>query len=1027
VDLSPAQPEPLRLEPGNHQPQSLPLETQFRGRDLPSGRIDFATTERPDGTLNIRVTGRGTLVVTSDGTIPDRNNPSDSTIIAENSVELVITNPTILRAKSYDERGASTLRSKSFVPRLVELSLRQLPRNADVTGVYVTGPFRGWSSALEEPYRLQRNPEGNYRIRLKDTGPQREGRFLYKFLLKLRNGETLWWLDPAAPQTGVGEFANNFAPSNLEMLANKFLRNTPGFIEEAALDLRLQPVAALDQGDGIVRISLGFLENDVESVTIKFLNGQTANLQKSSYRRENISYDRFSGLVALPEGNTSSGFVLAVQDGSARLRVGSTGILGTDESLTDGNTFPFAYDSEASTLNGQDIYQVPLWSVDANWYQIFPERFRNGDTSNDRAFIPQAWQAQLKQAGINIKPELREWTSDWFVFSAFEQKLAQAVTGRLPNTTERDIQREIVLGRRYGGDLEGIRQQIQYLKSLNINAVYLNPVFDSDSNHKYDTKDYRHVDRYFGPMRKASFGADPELYPDDERLLRREDLLDPSTWEFTRADKLFVKLVNELQANGIRVVIDGVYNHSASSSLFMEDIAKRGRASRFYPWFEMAALGDSDFPAKKCNLSEFYPDRNLYPEASKIGYDAWFGYCTLPNHREGYPDTVLHPELAEHIFNVTKRWLGPQEIDGIPFAGVDGVRLDVYGDINQDYWRLYRKQVKSIKKDALIIAEEWYDGFDILKGDQTDVLMNYTVRTLAEGWFINTNAQERFRPSQASGYADFRLNNQRDHVRYALWSMLDSHDTDRMMSKTLFRNRGLSPRPQDGNSWDDGSVNRPDLGAPYSNDAPGPAEIEFFKGIIGFQTAYMGSPMLYYGNEQGMWGSDDPTCRKPMMWPDLFLGGDYETRCVTNSGLWCQLDQQTRFEMRPNADLFATYQRLFRARTNSNALRRGSLKTQLQVIVDGRNLTTGVQSSDYLWLWGFERAFAGREFAYFLSNQNNSRQALSVSLATRFQPGQPIVDLLSGAELTADSAGWVTLDIPRERAVLLIEKTALGL
>lgn len=1016
----------LKLASGDHF-AGLTSSPAFSSRDAAVNPVTFTSSKRPDGTLNVRVSGKGTLAVTTDGTVPDRNNPNESTIIAENLVELVITGPTILRAKSYDQGTESLLRSQSFLPQVIELTIRQMPRDLDVNAVYVTGPFRSWNSSFDEKYRLQRASDGTYRIRLTNTFARRDERFLYKYIFRLRNGETIWWSDPGVPQTGTGPFVNNYVPSSFEVLSNKFLRTTPGFIEEAALDLRLQPVAALDQGEGVVRIQIGFLADDVDAVSMQFVNGQSVPLQKSSYRRENIPYDRFSGLVELPQGQTSSGFVLVTNEGTSRLRLGSQGVLGEHEAVSSQNSFPFQYDTETQTLNGEDIYQVPLWSVDSRWYQIFPERFRNGDTSNDRAFIPQQWQDQLDRDGQDIKPVLRQWTSDWFTFSPFEQSLEKAISGRVPNTTVRDVQRLIVIGRRYGGDLEGIRQKIPYLKSLGVNAVYLNPVFESDSNHKYDTKDYRHVDRYFGPMRLDPASGQPQLYPDDERLLRREDLLDARTWGYTRADKVFMELVTELQDNGIRVVIDGVFNHSAATSPFMEDIARRGRASPFYSWFEMAALGDSDFPTKKCSLSEFFPDRAAYPEAGKVAFDAWFGYCTLPNHREGYPETVLHPELAAYIENIMKRWMEPKVIEGgRMFRGVDGVRLDVYGDINQDYWRLFRKQVKNIKKDALIVAEEWYDGFDILRGDQTDILMNYTVRTLAEAWFINTNPQERFRPSQATGYTEFRLNTQRDHVRYALWSMLDSHDTDRLVSKTRSSNRGLSPRPQDGNSWDDGSVNRPDLGAPYTNDAPSDADIEFFKGIAAFQTAYMGTPMIYYGAEQGMWGSDDPTCRKPMMWPDLFDGSETETRCTMAPGQWCRLDPTVKFPMQPRRDLFETYQRYFLARKNSKALRRGFLNPRLEVIVDGRRATTGNPDSDYLWLWGFERGFANREYAYFLANQNAGAGSQNIMLATRFAPHETVVDLVSNKEFKVDSSGWVSVDIPHDRAVLLVEKRLMS-
>lgn len=1016
----------LKLVGGDHFAKSAAGLWRERDDEGLSGAIQFSSSTRADGTLNARVVGKGTLAVTTDGTTPDRSNPNDATIIAENSVEIVVTGPTIVRAKLYTRDSESTIRSQSFVPNIVDLTIRQLPREYDISGIYVTGPFRSWSDALDDAYKLQRASDGTYKIRLRGPYARRDDRFVYKYVFRLRSGETVWWADPGAPQSGAGQFTNNYVPSNLEVLSNQFLRYSPGFIDEAALDLRLQPVAALDQGDGVVRIQIGFLENDVDSVTLQFINGQSSVLQKSSYTRENIPYDRFSGLVELPAANAQSGFVIVAQEGATRLRLGKAGILGVNEAITANNAFPFDYDAQQNTLNGQDIYQVPLWSIDAMWYQIFPERYRNGDKSNDYAPLPADWAARLGQAGMSVTPTVRDWTSDWFIFSPYEQSLEKAITGRIPDTTIRDIQRQIVISRRYGGDLEGIWEKIPYLKSLGINAIYLNPIFESDSNHKYDTKDYRHVDRHFGPMRRNLITGLPELYPDDQRTLNAESLLDARDWGYTRADKLFVTLVNELHANGIRVVIDGVFNHSAATSVFMEDIAKRGRASPFFPWFEMSALGDADFATKKCRLSEFYSDRSLYPEADRVAYDAWFGYCTLPNHREGYPETVLHPQLVAYINNVMKRWMEPKVIDGVAFGGVDGVRLDVYGDINQDYWRLFRKQIKAIKKDALIIAEEWYDGFDILKGDQTDILMNYTVRTLAESWFINTNPQERFRPSNATGYADFRLNNQRDHVKLALWSMLDSHDTDRMMSKTLYRNRGLSPRPQDGNSWDDGSVNRPDLGAPYSNDAPGPQDLELFKGIAAFQTAYVGTPIVYYGDEQGMWGSDDPTCRKPMMWPDLFDGSQYETHCGTAPGVWCALDVSIRFPMKPNADLFATYQRFLRARKNSPALRRGALNGQLQIKVDGRSQTTGVTSSDYLWLWGFERAFAGRDFSYFISNENTTRVAMTVSLATRWQPGKVVVDLVSNTEYTVDASGWVTFELARDRSALFVDRMAIS-
>lgn len=985
--------------------------------------IEFESVAREDGALKVRIRGRGTLVVTTDGSLPDRNRPNDDTIIAERFVEISVARPTIIRAKSYVDGLESQLRSKSFVPAIVDLEVVQLPRDLTVSAVYVTGPFRAWSSAESEKYRLRRSPDGRYRIRLKGN---RDERFTYKYVIKTVTGETVWWANPAAPQTGAGDFTNNFAPSALEILEPYFLRDSPGLIEEAALDMRLQPVAALDRGERVVRIRIGFLQGDVAAASLLFPNGQVAALTKIPYRRDNIPYDQFTGLVTLPDADTQSGFIVQVQDSGQNLRLGSRGLLEPEEYLTESNAFPFDYSAAESTLNGQDIYQIPLWAVDAVWYQIYPERFRNSDLANDAAApLPAHWRlvqnSSLGASGrSSARQTVREWTSDWFAFDPSEKRLEEDVLSRLPGANRREVQRMIVINRRYGGDLQGVLDQIPHLKALGVNAVYLNPVFESDSNHKYDTKDYRHIDRHFGPMRRNPLTGQPELFPEDQRELASEDRVDPSTWGFTRADKLFMKTVTALQDNGIRVVIDGVFNHSASNSEFMRDIALNGKSSPFFAWFDMAYRGEAGFIEKKCNLSDFFPDESLYPEASNVAYEAWFGYCTLPNHREGFPETVFHPGFKAYLDAIIERWTAPKLVDGIRFRGVDGWRLDVYGDVSQDYWRLFRKKVKAIKKDALIVAEEWYDGFEILRGDQTDLLMNYTVRTLVESWFINTNERERFRPSMMADAVQFRLDNHREHVKYGLWSMLESHDTDRLVSKTLYVNRGLSPRPQDGNSWDDGSVNRPDLGAPYSNDAPGPGEIGLFKTILGFQTAYMGAPMLYYGSEYGMWGSDDPTDRKPMMWPDLFDGSDTESRCVTYPGLWCKIQPSVRFPLEPNMDVFSTVQRLYGARVQMKALRRGSLVPRLNARVDGRSVVLGSPESDSLFLWGFERNFADQEYAYFVSNQNFSRLDQSLELATRWPQGTALTDLISGASLRVGPGGYVGLRIDRDRGVLLV-------
>ena len=232
--------------------------------------------------------------------------------------------------------------------------------------------------------------------------------------------------------------------------------------------------------------------------------------------------------------------------------------------------------------------QVPAWAKEAIWYQIFPERFNNGDKSNDPKpedmkgawpyFIPEGWQ-------------IHPWTSDWYKLQPWEIK------------TGKDFYWNSGV-RRYGGDIQGILDKLDYLKNLGITAIYINPIFESPSHHKYDASTYHHVDDNFGPDPKA-----------DKEIVAREDPGNPTTWQWTTADKLFLKLVSECHKRGIKIILDGVFNHTGTTFWAFQDIIKNQQNSKYKDWYTITSWNDSS-------------------TGKKFAYKGWNGVKDLPEVRK---------------------------------------------------------------------------------------------------------------------------------------------------------------------------------------------------------------------------------------------------------------------------------------------------------------------------------------------------------------------------------------------------------
>ncbi len=301
---------------------------------------------------------------------------------------------------------------------------------------------------------------------------------------------------------------------------------------------------------------------------------------------------------------------------------------------------------------------APTWAKDAIFYQIFPERFANGDPSND-------------------PPNVEPWGGE---------------------PTARNY---------FGGDLQGIIDHLDYISALGINCLYLNPIFWSTSNHKYHAKDYLKIDPHLG----------------DESVFKR--------------------LVDECHARSIRIILDGVFNHTGVDFFAFEDVKKYGKNSRYVKWFNIYS-----FPVG--------PPR-------KPNYECWWNLGDLPKLM------VHEPEVRQYLFNVTEYWMK---------FGIDGWRLDVPNEISHAFWIEWRKLVKSLNPEAYIVGEIWDDGSSWLQGDQFDAVMNYRFRRSCVEFFARrTMTPSEFDRSLARTRALYP-----DEVNYVLQNLLGSHDTERFLT-----------------------------------------------------------------------------------------------------------------------------------------------------------------------------------------------------------------------------------------------------
>lgn len=470
--------------------------------------------------------------------------------------------------------------------------------------------------------------------------------------------------------------------------------------------------------------------------------------------------------------------------------------------------------------------QPPAWAQSVVWYQIFVERFANGDPKNDPtpATMGSASTSWPVPADWSITP----WTQNWYT----QEPWAKQRTDKRFN--------EALEYRRYGGDLQGVLDKLDYLRELGVTALYLNPINDAPSYHKYDARNYHHIDVNFGP--------DPA---GDQKIIAAENPGDPKTWKWTAADRLFLKLIQEAHKRQMKVVIDYSWNHTGVEFWAWRDLVKNQERSVYKDWYEIKAF---DNPATPENEFAYkgWADVSSLPELKKIN---------VPGQRvSGYPfEGNLNEGAKAHVFAVSKRWLAP---DGDTTRGADGYRLDVADQIPMGFWRDYHAYVKAVKPSAYLVGEIWWEKWPnrlmnpapYCQGDVFDAVMFYQMYRPARSFFGAVN--DSITARQFADSLNFQWNRLGEPFRYAMMNVSATHDAPRLLS--CFDNPGKYKYNAS-----------PSADPNYRSGKPSADAYRRARLYLLYEFTTVGAPHIWNGDEMGMWGGDDPDCRKPLWWPNL--------------------------------------------------------------------------------------------------------------------------------------------------------------
>ena len=677
---------------------------------------------------------------------------------------------------------------------------------------------------------------------------------------------------------------------------------------------------------------------DATSVTmvITGLNAASLTMTKDGEAKDGVQ--KWSVTTSFDKLSENS-YYFAVSNGSAvKIYADDDGNYG-EGTVTDLTNIK-AYD----LVVYQSGFETPDWMKNAVVYQIFPDRFFDGAECNNFA--------QLSARGAVDY----EYITDWYTLpeNPEQEGLLTEEEYKATGAHYGDGQWSNEI---YGGDLKGIIDRIDYLKALGVNVIYLNPVFSSISSHRYDACDYTKIDPILGTM-----GS-------------------------------FEELVKVAEENDMHIILDGVFNHVSDDSIYFDRYYKfLGTSEKIgaYPYwayvYDYMAEKEADQAAAEAAAKAYFTEKygitdysytewfevtntvlieketqepavdtiGLRAGKTVYGYEGWWGYDSMPVILSTNGSEYQTGNWAEEIIyneeetSVTQFWLN---------NGMDGWRLDVANEVSDETWQNFRRSVKALNdSQAVIVGEIWTDATKYLMGDMYDSVMNYMFRNAVTSFAMgadaaeSTNTLERLReryPKEAF---------------YAMMNLVASHDTSRLLSYL----DGI------GDDRTDKSVEA--TFPTYEGTSDLAKQRQYLVAFLQF--TYAGAPTIYYGDEIGMVGADDPDDRRGFTW------GKGDQGIVT----W--------------------YAKLANIRSQFSALRTGSVEP---FAVDEHTM-----------------AYVRRDDAdTLIVLANNAQEARQVTLrpAELGVDAAAFTDAISGTAYTADESGEVTVTLPGLRGVILAQRS----
>ena len=885
--------------------------------------------------------------------------------------------------------------------------------------VEIAGNFNNWKPDTEPIHHFEGT---NYEVTLASP----EGVYEYKYLI-----DGKWYPGNENKKLIIGENGALFAQGDL---------GTGKFVYEA-IDKNTNLKAIVHNYDSLqyfnklsdseYEFKIRTQMNDVERAYISIVLHEEDNYEMiyelERYQDKTNGFDYFERIINFGKEAKKLLYYFILEDNGSRAYFNGTTLSYSKPKRLVVNT----------TSKDIQLFNVPNWAKEAVWYNIFPDRFYNGNHYNDpifNEFGPEAFKPNRLHEQNFV--EEYKWEKSNNVISHFDRNRwtadfkEQVIWEKLG---EREIDYSLKYARMYGGDLQGIKEKIPYMKELGINAVWLNPVFFSYQNHKYGANDFRHISPDFGTIKTSGSTHGVEInrnnkygnksYVDvlgnkattsSELKLLEVNLKgenrgkngygeteDPATWVWTESDLIMVDLIKEFHKNGIRVIFDGVFNHSSSEHWTFNMVLADGENSKYKDWYKFTDFGQH-VPITD-DMSDEQAFETLIANRKRTIYNAWGGFDSLPEFN------TFNQEYKEYIFNITRKWMcgpdGKESENWMEDDGIDGWRLDVPNCLeNQNFWNEWREVVKGSKKDSYITAELWGNASgDINGGNKFDTVMNYEWLKTVIGFFINQSREGGVRYKLKAQDFFNELREKRTWYPYqalqASQNLNGSHDTDRLYSRIV--NDVIGRNLEEGKQLEKGYNGiRPDLASNYHpnttidwrNSPIKPKDI--LKLISIFQMTYIGAPMLFYGDEVGMWGATDPYCRKPMLWKEFLYDNEKNPS---------HINQNEVYEQKVDSDLFEWYKKLIRIRLENKTLVYGKFR---EMFADNdREIIV------------YERVIEDHLIIVVINNSFNSWE--NVEFETNYQDERFIDLVTEGRTFRTGSNGKIKLDLKAKEGLIL--------